>query len=80
MKFDILVEAVSPNKAFWQATQSKFGPSGKSIDPDEYPAIKGLEGPFYIASVGKVLYYDPKEGKYYDRKTDFYVDAEGNLT
>tara|TARA_B100000959_G_scaffold285132_1_gene358867 strand:+ start:3524 stop:3670 length:147 start_codon:yes stop_codon:yes gene_type:complete len=28
---------------------------------------------------GKVLYYDPKEGKYYDRDTDFYVSNEDML-
>jgi hypothetical protein len=32
---------------------------------------KGLEGPFYFN--GRILYYDPKEGKYWDPKTDFYV-------
>jgi hypothetical protein len=36
---------------------------------------KGLEGPFYYAD-GRVLYYDPKEGQYYDPLTDFYVDQE----
>ena len=33
---------------------------------------KGLEGPFYFAT-GRVLYYDVKEGSYYDPTTDFYV-------
>ncbi len=33
---------------------------------------KGLEGPFYFAT-GRVLYYDPKEGEYWDPLTDFYV-------
>ena len=33
---------------------------------------KGLEGPFYYPS-GAVLYYDPKEGQYWDPQTDFYV-------
>jgi hypothetical protein len=32
---------------------------------------KGLEGPFYFN--GRILYYDPIEGKYWDPKTDFYV-------
>ena len=32
---------------------------------------KGLEGPFNFN--GRVLYYDPIEGKYYDPRTDFYV-------
>jgi hypothetical protein len=33
---------------------------------------KGLEGPFHYPN-GRVLYYDPKEGKYWDPRTDFYV-------
>lgn len=33
---------------------------------------KGLEGPFYFAT-GRVLYYDPKEGQYWDPTTDFFV-------
>ena len=36
---------------------------------------KGLEGPFFFAT-GRVLYYDPKEGQYYDPLTDYYVDQE----
>lgn len=36
-----------------------------------YGPRKGLEGPMNFA--GRVLYYDPKEGKYWDPKTDFYV-------
>lgn len=41
----------------------------------KYGPRKGLEGPFRYAS-GRVLYYDPSEGKYYDPTTDFYVTAE----
>lgn len=36
---------------------------------------KGLEGPFHYPN-GQVLYYDPKEGKYYDPTTDFYVSHD----
>ena len=36
---------------------------------------KGLEGPFHYPN-GQVLYYDPKEGQYYDPLTDFYVSNE----
>jgi hypothetical protein len=36
---------------------------------------RGLEGPFFYAN-GRVLYYDPKEGQYYDPLTDYYVDQE----
>lgn len=36
-----------------------------------YTARSGLEGPFNFS--GRVLYYDPKEGSYYDPRTDFYL-------
>jgi len=36
-----------------------------------YGPRKGLEGPFNFN--GRVLYYDPREGKYYDPRTDFYL-------
>ena len=41
----------------------------------EYGARQGLEGPFHYPS-GKVLYYDPVEGKYYDPTTDFYLEHD----
>lgn len=41
----------------------------------EYGARKGLEGPFQF-STGHVFYYDPAEGKYYDPKSDFYVEQD----
>jgi hypothetical protein len=41
----------------------------------EYGPRKGLEGPFHYLN-GQVLYYDNKEGKYYDPTTDFYVPDE----
>lgn len=45
-------------------------------EDDEMPGpLPGLEGPFRFRS-GKILYYDPKEGKYYDRSTDMYVDND----
>ena len=36
---------------------------------------KGLEGPFVFAN-GRVLYYDAREGAYYDPRTDFYVERD----
>jgi hypothetical protein len=36
---------------------------------------QGLEGPFFFAT-GRVLYYDVKEGQYYDPTTDLFVDKE----
>lgn len=38
-----------------------------------YGPRKGLEGPFVFVN-GRILYYDPKEGQYYDPTTDFYVE------
>jgi hypothetical protein len=40
----------------------------------KYGPRKGLEGPFNFS--GRVLYYDPLEGAYYDPTTDFYVEQE----
>jgi len=40
-----------------------------------YGARRGLEGPFVFAN-GRVLYYDAREGAYYDPKTDFYVERD----
>jgi len=42
---------------------------------DKYGPRKGLEGPFHYVN-GRVLYYDPKAGEYYDSTTDFYVPRE----
>jgi hypothetical protein len=41
----------------------------------KWAARKGLEGPFLYAN-GRVLYYDPKEGEYYDPLTDFYIHRD----
>lgn len=45
------------------------------IDLDQFPnrEKQGLEGPFRFKN-GQILYYDRKEGKYYDSLTDMYVD------
>ena len=40
----------------------------------KYGPRKGLEGPFNFS--GRVLYYDVKEGAYYDPTTDFYVEQD----
>jgi hypothetical protein len=40
-----------------------------------YGQRPGLEGPFVYAN-GRILYYDPKEGSYYDPTTDFYLSRE----
>lgn len=45
------------------------------LDTDKYQKRDGLEGPM-MTKAGKVLYYDPKEGKHYDPDTDMYMDYE----
>lgn len=42
---------------------------------EKYGPRKGLEGPFCYPN-GQVLYYDPKEGAYWDPTTDFYVSDQ----
>ena len=37
--------------------------------------LEGMEGPFQF-STGAVLYYDPREGKYYDRGRDMYISND----
>jgi hypothetical protein len=39
---------------------------------NKYGPRVGLEGPFNFS--GRVLYYDAREGQYYDPLTDFYVE------
>jgi hypothetical protein len=40
----------------------------------EWGKRDGLEGPFNFT--GRVLYYDPQVGQYYDPTTDFYVGQD----
>ncbi len=53
----------------WLESKSTIAP----IDTEEYGPLEGLEGPFRFRS-GAILYYDTAAGKYYDRKTDLYID------
>jgi hypothetical protein len=44
-----------------------------------HSARSGLEGPFVYGN-GRILYYDPKMGQYWDPRSDFYVEqAEMDL-
>jgi hypothetical protein len=40
----------------------------------KYGPRKGLEGPFNFS--GRVLYYDNKQGQYYDPRSDFYIEQD----
>ncbi len=45
------------------------------IDREKYQERDGLEGPIQTKA-GKVVYYDAKEGSYYDPDTDIYMSYE----
>ena len=45
------------------------------FDKEKYQERTGLEGPFHTKS-GKVVYYDKKEGSYYDPDSDMYISYE----
>lgn len=40
-----------------------------------YEPRKGLEGPFAFPN-GQVVYYDPREGQYWDPRSDFYLSHD----
>jgi hypothetical protein len=42
---------------------------------ERYGPRKGLEGPFTYGN-GRILYYDPVEGQYWDPRTDIYLDND----
>jgi hypothetical protein len=61
-----------------RAIRSAMGEGYKVLPPmdrEKYQERPGLEGPFSTLS-GKVVYYDPKEGSYYDPDTDMYLSYD----
>lgn len=67
-----------------QQSKGKHGPVGDlpegyqvvpGIDKERYQERPGLEGPFHTKS-GKVVYYDKREGKYYDPDSDYYISHD----
>ena len=48
------------------------------LSPDFIP-IEGMEGPYQYGN-GRVLHFDPREQKYYDRTQDLYLsDKEAEI-
>jgi hypothetical protein len=68
-------EARGENRAHYDRIRQKN--VVPSIDRKRYTDLsgEGLEGPFRLKS-GKVVYYDPKAGRYYDRDSDMYLSHE----
>ena len=78
MKFTTWLENKNSEKQkFVQSVMNKYGKKMPPIDRERYTSLEheGLEGPFRLKS-GKVVYYDPKEGKYYDRDSDMYLSND----
>lgn len=75
MKIRDIVEGKSENREIYDRIKSKGVTPG--FDHERYTDMsdQGLEGPFRMKN-GQVLYYDPREGKYYNRDTDMYVDYD----
>jgi hypothetical protein len=70
---DIIIEGKSENRQLWDKIKSKGVVPG--FDREKYQARDGLEGPFRLRN-GKVVYYDPQEGSYYDPDTDMYISYD----
>ena len=73
MKIYDIAEAKSANRELWDKIKSKG--VVPSFDREKYQARDGLEGPFRLRN-GKVVYYDPQEGSYYDPDTDMYISYD----
>ena len=43
-----------------------------------YGPREGLEGPF-VFDGGRILYYSPKDGQYWDPRTDFFVPRDETI-
>ena len=73
-----VAEARGDKKRHFKKVMRSLGEPVPAIDPEDYPEIKGLEGPFSMKTTqGRTtLYYDPKAGEYYDRKTDTYFPVD----
>ena len=68
------LSGVAEKSGFISSLYEKYGiAEGDALD--HQGPLKGLEGPFKMKN-GREVYYDPKEGKYYDRRTDMYLSDE----
>ena len=69
-----LSEGKRENRELWDKINQRG--TVPSIDRERYTDMsgEGLEGPFRT-KIGKVVYYDTKAGKYYDRDSDMYIDG-----
>ena len=65
-----VVSSYKPGEKVKESVWEAYARLGKI--PSKYTKRSGLEGPIMTTS-GKVVYYDPKEGSYYDPDSDWYI-------
>jgi len=68
-------KAAKDDKAAFIAQVWERQGAGSRPAPELPPPIKGMEGPFLYPD-GRVRYWDPREGSYYDRGTDLYDEPK----
>lgn len=80
---DNMIRAALMPTSYWGQYYAGQSPQGveegytvtRGIDRERYQERAGLEGPF-ATKIGRVVYYDPREGKYYDPDTDMYIEYD----
>ena len=70
-----VMHAIATKRAKGESVEAEGYEVLPRMDREKYQKRDGLEGPIMTRS-GKVVYYDPKEGKYYDPDTDMYMSYE----
>lgn len=75
MKIFDIVEGKSENRELWDRIKSKGVVPDFNRERYIDRSDQGLEGPFRLKN-GKVVYYDPQEGSYYDPDTDMYIEYD----
>lgn len=67
--------AVATKRAKGESVETEGYQLLPPMDREKYQDREGLEGPIMTKS-GKVVYYDPKAGDYYDPDTDMYISYD----
>ena len=72
---DLEVTKATYKRYLAHAKKNPASTRGKMPPADLPPPIPGMEGPFRYKT-GFILYWDPREGKYYDRGKDVYLSIQ----
>ena len=74
---ELRIRRISPTGEIAEDQYQEGYTTMPNIDSEKYTDLsgQGLEGPFRLKS-GKVVYYDSREGKYYDRDSDMFMSDD----